>query len=107
MRKKKDEYNYFDEFANNSTYIVESAEILKETVENYSQEKLRENIISVHKLENDADKARHHGFRSEDGRAFRRTEKTRCAGDRVCASGGRPYSGRAHQPSGFRNGCVA
>ena len=59
MRKKKDEYNYFDEFANNSTYIVESAEILKETVENYSQEKLRENIISVHKLENDADKALH------------------------------------------------
>ena len=59
MRKKKDEYNYFDEFANNSTYIVESAKILKETVENYSQEKLRENIISVHKLENDADKALH------------------------------------------------
>ena len=59
MRKIKDEYNYFDEFANNSTYIVESAKILKETVENYSQEKLRENIISVHKLENDADKALH------------------------------------------------
>lgn len=59
MRKKKEEYNYFDEFANNSKYIVESAEILKETLGNYSQEKLKENITRVHKLENDADKALH------------------------------------------------
>ncbi len=59
MRKKKEEYNYFEEFANNSKYIVESAEILKETLGNYSQEKLKENITRVHKLENDADKALH------------------------------------------------
>ena len=40
MKKKKEEYSYFDEFANNSKYIVESAEILKETLSNYSQGKL-------------------------------------------------------------------
>lgn len=57
--KKKEEYNYFNEFANNSKYIVDSAEILKETLENYSQEKLEENIIKVHKLENEADQALH------------------------------------------------
>lgn len=59
MKKKKDEYNYFNEFVKNSKYIVESAEILKETIENYSVEKLEENITKVHKLENDADKTLH------------------------------------------------
>lgn len=59
MKKKKEEYNYFNEFVNNSKYIVESAEILKETVANYSQEMLEENITKVHKLENEADKALH------------------------------------------------
>ena len=57
--KKKEEYNYFNEFVNNSKYIVESAEILKETVANYSQEMLEENITKVHKLENEADQALH------------------------------------------------
>ena len=59
MKKKKEEYNYFSEFIKNSKYIVESAEILKETIENYSVEKLEENITKVHKLENDADKTLH------------------------------------------------
>ena len=59
MKKKKEEYNYFNEFVNNSKYIVESAEILKETLENYSQSKLEENISRVHKLENEADQALH------------------------------------------------
>ncbi|MBR3614350.1 MAG: DUF47 family protein [Clostridia bacterium] len=59
MKKKKEEYNYFNEFVNNSKYIVESAEILKETVANYSQEMLEENITKVHKLENEADQALH------------------------------------------------
>lgn len=57
--KKKEEYNYFNEFVKNSKYIVESAKILKETIENYSVEKLEENITRVHKLENDADKTLH------------------------------------------------
>ncbi len=59
MKKKKEEYNYFDEFVKNSKYIVESAEILKETIESYSVEKLEENITRVHKLENEADKTLH------------------------------------------------
>lgn len=57
--KKKEEYSYFKEFVNNSKYIVESAEILKETVANYSEEKLKDNIAKVHKLENEADHALH------------------------------------------------
>ena len=59
MKKKKEDYNYFNEFVNNSKYIVESAEIQKETLENYSQSKLEENISRVHKLENEADHALH------------------------------------------------
>lgn len=57
--KKKEEYNYFNEFVKNSKYIVESAEILKETIANYSETKLEENIAKVHKLENEADKTLH------------------------------------------------
>lgn len=57
--KKKEEYNYFKEFVNNSKYIVSSTEILRETLVNYSQEKLEENIAKVHKLENEADQALH------------------------------------------------
>ena len=57
--KKKNEYNYFDEFINNSKYIVESAEILKETLNNYSKEKLEENVTKVHELENKADHTLH------------------------------------------------
>lgn len=55
----KEEYCYFNEFINNSGYILTSAEVLKETVQNYSMEKLQENITKVHKLENEADKALH------------------------------------------------
>ena len=57
--KKKEEYNYFDEFIKISKHILESTEILKETILNYSKEKLEENIAKVHKLENDADKILH------------------------------------------------
>lgn len=53
--KKKDEYNYFDEFIKNSNYIVESAEILKETLKEYNTNNLEKNIERVHKLENEAD----------------------------------------------------
>ena len=57
--KKKEEYNYFNEFVKNSKYIVESAEILKETMQNYNEGILEENITKVHKLENEADKTLH------------------------------------------------
>lgn len=57
--KKKNEYSYFNEFVKNSKYIVSSAEVLKETVGNYSKEKLGESINKVHKLENEADRNLH------------------------------------------------
>lgn len=57
--KKKEEYNYFDEFVANSNYIVESAEILKETLTNYNKDILVQNIEKVHKLENEADHKLH------------------------------------------------
>lgn len=57
--KKKEEYNYFDEFISNSNYIVESSNILKETVTNYSTKTLEENIVRVHTLENKADQKLH------------------------------------------------
>ncbi len=57
--KNKEEYSYFDEFINNSEYIVKSAEILKETLANYSAKELEKNIIEVHKIENEADQALH------------------------------------------------
>lgn len=57
--KKKEEYNYFDEFVINSNYIVESAEILKETLKNYNKKNLENNMEKVHKLENEADHKLH------------------------------------------------
>ena len=59
MKKRLDEYSYFGEFEKNSNYILESAELLKSTLENYTKEKLEENISKVHKLENAADKTLH------------------------------------------------
>ena len=56
---KKDEYNYFDEFIENATYIVKTAEILKETLNNYEKNILSKNINNVHKLENLADDKLH------------------------------------------------
>ena len=52
---KKDNYNYFEEFIKLSDYIVESANTLKDLLENFSLEKLNKDIEEVHKLENEAD----------------------------------------------------
>ena len=56
---KKEEYDYFDEFIKLSECIVKSAEILKETLENFNIEKLEEKTVEVHKLENEADQIIH------------------------------------------------
>ena len=53
--KKKESYNYFKEFIKITDYIVESAETLKDIMQNFEIEKLDTDIIEVHKLENDAD----------------------------------------------------
>ena len=52
---KKDNYNYFEEFIKLTDYIVESANTLKELLENYDLEKLYNDTLEVHKLENQAD----------------------------------------------------
>lgn len=53
--KKKEEYDYFKEFLLLTDYIVESANTLKDIMENFDIEKLENDIIAVHKLENMAD----------------------------------------------------
>lgn len=57
--KKLKEYNYFEEFIRNAELIVKSAETLKETLDNYSEENLTKNISIVHGYENEADKRLH------------------------------------------------
>ena len=56
---KKENYNYFNEFITLTDYIVESANTLKEIMENFNLEKLNTDIHEVHRLENEADKIVH------------------------------------------------
>lgn len=56
---KQGKYNYFNEFISMADYIVESANILKEVMENFNTEKLNTNTQEVHILENEADKIVH------------------------------------------------
>ncbi len=57
--RKKDNYNYFDEFISISDYIVKSSEILEDIFMNFDIEKLDDKITEVHKLENDSDQIIH------------------------------------------------
>ena len=57
--KNKEKYNYFDEYIALSECIVKSANTLKEIMKNFDVNKLEEDIIEVHKLENDADQIIH------------------------------------------------
>lgn len=59
MKKKKEEYNYFDEYIKGAEIALESSKMLKLAIENYDLNKLEEEITKVHKLENDADKLIH------------------------------------------------
>ena len=59
MKKKKEEYNYFDEYIKGAEISLESSKMLKLAIENYDLNKLEEEITKVHKLENDADKLIH------------------------------------------------
>ena len=59
MKKKKEEYNYFDEYIKGADIALESSKMLKLAIENYDLNKLEEEITKVHKLENDADKLIH------------------------------------------------
>ena len=53
--KKKENYNYFKEFILITDYIVQSANTLKEIMENFDKNMLDTDITEIHKLENEAD----------------------------------------------------
>ena len=55
----KDQYNYYDEFIKDANYIIESSRILDETLSNYDEKRLEENIIKIHQIENEADRILH------------------------------------------------
>lgn len=57
--KKKENYNYFDEFIKMSDCIVQSTEILRDVFINFDKINLEEKISEVHKLENDSDQIIH------------------------------------------------
>ena len=57
--KNKENYNYFKEFITLTDYIVDSANTLKDIMQNFNLEKLNTDIQEVHKLENEADKNLH------------------------------------------------
>lgn len=57
--KKKENYNYFNEFITVTDYIVQSANTLKNIMENFNLDKLNTDIHEVHRLENEADKIVH------------------------------------------------
>lgn len=56
---KKEKYNYFNEFINLTDYIVKSADILKDMLDNYNLEKLDKSIEEIHKLEHASDRVVH------------------------------------------------
>lgn len=56
---KKEKYNYFDEFINITDYIVKSANILKDMIDDYNLEKLDKSIEEIHKLEHSSDRVVH------------------------------------------------
>ena len=57
--KNKENYNYFDEYISLSDYIIESANALKDVVNNFNLEKLNSSMVEVHKLEHEADNIVH------------------------------------------------
>ncbi len=56
---KKENYDYFNEFTTVTKYIVESATVLKNIMENFNKEKLNTDIHEVHRLENESDQIVH------------------------------------------------
>jgi len=57
--KKKEKYDYFEEFISMTEYIEKSANILKELLSNFNQEKLDKSIEEIHKLEHSSDRVVH------------------------------------------------
>ena len=57
--KKKEKYNYFEEFIKVTEYIEESSNKLKELMNDYNGEKLDKSIEEIHKLEHSSDRVVH------------------------------------------------
>ena len=57
--KKKEKYDYFEEFISMTEYIEKSANILKELLSDFNQEKLDKSIEEIHKLEHASDRVVH------------------------------------------------
>lgn len=57
--KKKESYNYFDEFITLSDCIIKSAEILRDVFVHFDMKILDAKAAEVHKLENEADQIIH------------------------------------------------
>ena len=56
---KKEKYDYFEEFISMTEYIEKSANILKELLSDFNQEKLDKSIEEIHKLEHASDRVVH------------------------------------------------
>ena len=57
--KKKEKYNYFEEFIKMTEYIEKSSILLKELLNDYNQENLDKSIEEIHKLEHSSDRVVH------------------------------------------------
>lgn len=57
--KRKNEYNYFEAFADLSKFSLSSAEILHKTLAAFDAAKLPEKVKEMHKIEHSADIAKH------------------------------------------------
>ena len=55
----KEQYNYFNEFIKDANYIIEAARILDNTLSNFDNKELDENIKKIHQIENEADMLLH------------------------------------------------
>ena len=57
--KKKERYDYFEEFIKVTEYIEESSNKLKELMNNFNVEQLDKSIEEIHKLEHSSDRVVH------------------------------------------------
>ena len=57
--KKKEKYDYFEEFIKVTEYIEESSNKLKELMNNFNVEQLDKSIEEIHKLEHSSDRVVH------------------------------------------------
>ena len=59
MRKKKEEFNYFDAFEKSTKIAKDAVEELKKYINNFSNISSEEEMKKIHELENNGDKNLH------------------------------------------------